>query len=373
MPKVALIKCRTYNPASLKTSIAEGIDLIGGIHNFFSPADMLLLKPNLLASVVPERAVTTHPEIFRAVAALLQDNKINPYYGDGPGVISLRKASNKTGFGKVAKEMNIRKADFKSSRVRKFPAGIQNKHFEVYKSIDLFNKIISLPKFKTHDLTRITCAVKNQYGLLSFNQKRKFHAALLKPEQFARMLLDLNASISPSLYIVDAVEAMEGNGPMNGIPKKLGLIAVSEDPIALDATLCRIIDLDPYQVLTVRLGEELEYGIADEKKIDIVGNSIDSFLCKDFKVNRNKEYTPANEGILNTLYRSQLRIPVISDEKCVHCGDCIQACPTEPKALSFRDEGPKTVPVVNSDLCISCYCCSETCVHQAFSLIKRGL
>jgi uncharacterized protein (DUF362 family)/Pyruvate/2-oxoacid:ferredoxin oxidoreductase delta subunit len=372
MPEVALLKCSKYDPALVKASIAEGLALIGGIEKFISPKDKLLLKPNLLAAVAPERAVTTHPEIFRAVVSLFLENEIQPYYGDGPGVISLRKASIKTGFKKVAKENNINEVDIKSSQIRKFPKGIQNRSFEVYKSIDQFNKIISLPKFKTHNLTRITGAVKNQFGMLSFSQKRKFHAALQEPEQFARMLLDLNACINPCLYIVDAIQAMEGDGPMNGTPINLGLIAISDDPIALDATLCRIIDLDPYQVQTIRMGEVLGFGVADLTKINIVGNSIGDFIKKEFRVNRQKDFQPETGGMLNTLFNSQLKVPVVDDDKCIGCGDCIRACPTEPKALAFAPGESIGIPVVNSSLCISCYCCSETCVHHAISLVKKG-
>lgn len=373
MPTVALVQCPSYEPGLVKESIAKGIELIGGIANLISPDDKVLLKPNLLAGIEPNRAVTTHPEIFRAVVSVLSDSKIKSHYGDGPGVISFRKASIRTGFRKVAKELNVKEIDFRTSLTRKFPDGRQNRSFEIYKSIGEFNKIISLPKFKTHELTRITCAVKNQYGTLSFGQKRKFHAAIKNREQFARLLLDLNACINPCLYIADAVQAMEGSGPMNGKPVNLGLIAISEDPVALDATLCRIINLDPYLVNTIRLGEELGFGIANNHKIVIVGNPISDFLKNDFKVKRRKNHTPVQGGILNSLFNSLLKIPSISEANCTGCGDCTRACPTSPKALSFSADKKTKVPSLDPKLCISCYCCAETCIHNAISLVRKGL
>jgi len=91
----------------------------------------------------------------------------------------------------------------------------------------------------------------------------QYHVKLPDPYDFATMLVDLNTLIRPRLSIMDGVIAMEGNGPRGGKPKKLGVLLFSNDPIAIDATASRIIDLDPGCVPTSEPGERagLEYRI----------------------------------------------------------------------------------------------------------------
>ena len=372
MSIVSLVKCSAYDPVMIREALGRGIELLGGFERFLNPGDSILLKPNLLAGVRPERAVTTHPGIFSGVSVLLNERKYALNYGDGPGIISLRSASVKTGLDRIARELNVEEVNFSNTENKKYPDGKQHQVFEMYKDFAKF-KIISLPKFKTHNLTRITGAVKNQYGFLSFRQKREFHALLKQPDQFARMLLDLNAFINPVLYILDAVQAMEGDGPMNGNPVDLGLIAISSDPVALDATLCRIIDLDPYLVDTVRLGENEGFGKASKQNIKLVGDPIQDFLRKDFKVERSRIFHPQSRSILNTLFTSLSKLPIIKEETCTGCGDCEQACPVIPKAISMRTAQERKIAKINYTYCIQCYCCSEVCMHRAIELRRKGI
>lgn len=98
---------------------------------------------------------------------------------------------------------------------------------------------------KTHEFQRVTGAVKNQFGCIPGKLKGEFHVKVPGPYEFAKMLVDLNLYINPRLYIMDGIFAMEGNGPRGGSPRKMDVLLFSRDPIALDATVCRLMNLDP--------------------------------------------------------------------------------------------------------------------------------
>ena len=103
MAKVALVKCDAY--ADAPAAVAKALDLIGGVDKVLSKDEKLLLKPNFLAKCPPEKACTTHPEVFRGVAKyLLEKGYKNLYYGDSPGHGDTAAIARECGVGAVADE-----------------------------------------------------------------------------------------------------------------------------------------------------------------------------------------------------------------------------------------------------------------------------
>jgi ferredoxin len=202
---------------------------------------------------------------------------------------------------------------------------------------------------KTHAYQKITGAVKNQFGCIVGLHKAAFHVKRSNPASFARMLLELNAKVKPRLYVMDGIMAMEGNGPRGGDARKMNCIIISTDAVALDTAFCKIIGLNPLLVPVIRY--------AKRQPIEYVGDPIESFVNKNFNVDRH----PAS--MLPQFIR-KLRKPVIDASKCVRCGLCVKQCPV--KALSFKDK--KKPPVYDYKLCIRCYCCQEVCPSKAIAV-----
>lgn len=368
MSVVALVKCDSYAYSQVYPAVKRGIQLLGGVNQFAMPSEKILIKPNLLTGAEPDRCITTHPSVFRAVVELFKEGGVKVSYGDGPGVASGFLTAAKAGLEKVAKETAIEFADFSTFVERSFPLGRIQKKFMVAKAISEHDGVISLPKFKTHSLTRITGCVKNQFGCIPFLEKRKMHARLTRTEDFAGMLLDLNQCIKPRLYVMDSIHAMEGNGPAAGTPFNLNVLGFSADPIALDATMCRIICLDPSLVPTVYLGNLAGYGVSEENQIRLAGDNLESFRNSIFKVNRSHASPVQQASISGKLMLSLIRRPFILTKKCIRCGACIQACPVEPKAIRFTGKENDMPPEINEKQCIRCYCCHEICTEKAIEL-----
>lgn len=364
-PVVALVRCDSYDESLVRAAVQRGLELLGGAGAFVRPGERLLLKPNLLVGKVPERAATTHPAVFRAVAQCLRDAGAILTYGDSPGFGRLENVARKAGIGEVAEEMGIPLADFRTGRTVSFPEGKIIRQFIVAEGVFDADGIVSLPKFKTHALTRVTGAVKNQFGCVPGMLKGEFHARLNNMDHFASMLVDLCRLLRPRLYVMDGIIAMEGNGPGSGTPRAMNALLLSADPVALDATICRMIDLDPLLAPTVYWGEQL--GLGSCSRLRVAGDSTADFYCADFEVNRKADWSThtMNRLLARMLKNRLVPRPVIDPGKCTRCGSCVKMCPTQPKSVDFRNVSPDCPPAYDYRTCIRCYCCQEICPDNA--------
>ncbi|WP_295155876.1 DUF362 domain-containing protein [uncultured Brachyspira sp.] len=375
MSKVAVIRCMNYNLEEVKSSIKRAIDLLGGIDLFVKENDKVLLKPNLLAAETADRSVTTHPVVFEAVVSILQEKNALVSYGDSPGIGKGSSVALKAGIDEVANRMNVKYADFEEPIGVSYEKGIQEKSFTISKPIQEADVIISLPKLKSHALTTMTGAVKNQFGCIPGFRKAEYHLKLPDFEDFSTMLLDLNKLINPKLYIMDAVLAMEGNGPRNGTPKKVNALIVSADAVALDYAASQIISFDYNTIPTLKMG--FKYGFSNKNDIEILGDGIESVKTADFK----KPHKGVGIGrslmklskfpLIKRLFSFIIPKPVIEKNKCVKCGVCVNVCPVTPLALNFDKKGKDYPPEYYYKSCISCYCCQELCPHKAIVLKRK--
>jgi len=363
--KVALIRCDTYADAQVLKAIKTGIDLLGGISVFTKPGESIVLKPNILIGTDPDKGVTTHPAVFKAVGKLFRDAGAGVYYGDSPSFGKSEANLRRSGLKQVGDELGFILADFDSGKPVSHQDALLVKKFVIANGVLDSDGLVSLPKFKTHGLVRFTGAVKNQFGCVPGLLKSQYHVKLPDPYDFATMLVDLNTLIKPRLYVMDGIKAMEGNGPLSGKLQQLNVLLLSSDPIALDATACRIIDLNPEIVPTSKPGEKAGLGTYHVENIELVGESVESFRAPGFDVNRTPVVSSSG-GRLRTFMKNRItQRPVIDKVKCTSCGICVKMCPVKPKAVNWYKGDKSRPPKYNYDLCIRCYCCQETCPEAA--------
>ena len=111
--------------------------------------------------------------------------------------------------------------------------------------------VVSMAKLKTHHWAGMTAAMKTLFGLVP-GAVYGWPKNLLHYCQIDSSILDLNATVRPGFAIVDAVVAMEGDGPIMGRPRHCGFVAMGPDPVAVDATCARIMGLDPMRLRYLR-------------------------------------------------------------------------------------------------------------------------
>ncbi|MBK5243626.1 MAG: DUF362 domain-containing protein [Eubacteriaceae bacterium] len=371
--RVVIMGCESYESNLVYEKLKSAIDLLGGIEAFVSKEEKVLLKPNLLRGRNPESATTTHPAVFEAMIRILKEHQIdNLFYGDSPGIGSPLGAAKESGLTQIAEKHKVPMLDFSHGKTMDFYLGLVKKRFEIANGVLESDVIISLAKMKTHGLTRITGAVKNQFGCVYGLNKGTSHACYPDALSFSKMIVDLNRFLSPKLrlFIMDGILAMEGNGPASGTAVLMKVLLVSDDPVALDATYARMINLDPTFVPTIVLGEEMKLGNASEESIKLLGDPMEKFFNPNFDVVREQvdEKVVSGLGSLTKIKGILVRKPVVDKDKCIGCGICEKSCPLEKKAIKMVQRKRRSYPLYYYDRCIRCYCCQEMCPEGAISI-----
>lgn len=380
MAKVALVRCERYDRDELKDRIVRALSLIG-----FDLRQVkglkTALKPNLLSAIGPESAVVTHPLFFQAAAELVLDQGGKPFLFESPAVASLDNALQTAGYRSILDRLSIPVISPENAAVLEYREGRHYRFFEVIPEILDMDMILNLPKFKTHELTYVTGAVKNLFGLVPGLRKSQMHIRFPHKDAFSRYLLDLHDAvtlgISPSmkvLHLMDAVTAMEGRGPgSSGTPRKMYAVIAGQDAVAVDYTAVKVSGLDAAQAVTLTEGFSGGKWVSGPREIEIVGESPDEMRVHGFvpaeRPRRSMRivYRLMKRGIIKDLFLAR---PQPDPDKCIRCGQCGKICPAGAITGPLKT---RAVPDFDYRKCIRCFCCSEICPEAAISLRKGFL
>ena len=360
MTKVSITRCESYDTGKVYAAVKRSVDLVGGIEAFVRPGMKVLLKPNLLSARFPEDAVDTHPEIVRAVVRLVKSAGAVPYIGDSPGGYgkNIDEVFEKSGMKRMAEEEGVRLDRFTASR---FVSGIP-----IARQIFDYDRIISIPKFKTHCITILTAAIKNMFGAVVGLYKAECHSRSPKEEDFSKVIAKIYSIAKPHLTVLDGITAMEGDGPSSGVIRKMNIIMAGEDAVAIDSCLAKIMGVAPLDILVTKEAYEANLGEADLSKIEVLGDDLNNFIAKDFKLPQTTplKYLPKNViDCVASLVRFK---PYIDIETCRRCNLCKVACPVNCIEIE------KDYCRIDYKRCVRCLCCHEVCPYRAIS-IKRNI
>ena len=239
----------------------------------------VLIKPNLV-EYEHGTIINTHANIVGAAAqAILSAGAREVIIAEGPGHRrDIEYLLVSTGLYDHLKDLKIRFVDLNHDDVR---AVKLKSHFTRLESIHLPSEliqadfIVSMPKLKTHHWAVMTASMKNLFGVVP-GAVYGWPKNLLHLGGIQNSIVDLAATVRPQLAIVDGIVGMEGDGPIMGTPRKLGVIAMGTDPVAVDATCARLIGLDPSR-LEYLANAAAFLGNIDSRRIEHRGELLEKY------------------------------------------------------------------------------------------------
>ena len=324
----------------------------------------VLVKPNMVGPSVPELGHTTHPELLQSVVRACLDRNARVVVGDNPGGMNRnsRYVAGITGI------LDASEGCFTSISERVVEkVGTETGFTLVISRVVLeADYIINLPIFKTHIGMMVSGALKNVYGYVAGACKARLHLQAPTSDMFARVVCDVHQVRPPDLHIMDAITAIEGNGPCHGGQlRKVGKFLASTDPLALDAVMARMMGVDAGRLPVQERARARSLGVLEEAEVDIRGQLVP---IPNFKmpVTFAPQSDQASMDELRKLYpagmmRSRITVkPLYREQQCVKCGDCSLNCPAQ--ALTLEPEFSV------DDKCIACYCCVELCPEGALEV-----
>jgi len=239
----------------LEQTIRDGL-LATGIDPAALRGRKVLLKPNLVEPSRLTPHVTTHPAMIVAAAEVFRRWGAEVAVGEAPGHIrDTEMALVESGVAEVLDSAQLLFRDLNYEDVAWVEnAGRASKLAGFYfpRSVAEADLIVSMPKLKTHHWVGLTVSLKNIYGVLP-GIKYGWPKNVLHHAGIPETVCDINASLGKTIAIVDGILCMEGDGPIMGTPKPLGLVAIGANPTAVDATCARIMGLEPKRVGYLKL------------------------------------------------------------------------------------------------------------------------
>ncbi|QDU90113.1 hypothetical protein Pla175_35130 [Pirellulimonas nuda] len=253
----------------LHQTIADGL-LATGLDPAWLRGRRVLLKPNL---VEPSRRIphmTTHPAMIVAAAEALRRWGARVSVGEAPGhVRDTEMALVESGVAEALRDARIPFADLNYEEVGwRRNRGRFSKLPGIYfpRSVLEADLIVSMPKMKTHHWVGVTCATKNLYGILP-GIKYGWPKNVLHHHGIPQTVADIASSAPKTIAIVDGIDCMEGDGPILGSLKHMGLVLVGQSLPSVDATAARIMGLEPTRIEYLHLASR-RLGPLDDRRIE---------------------------------------------------------------------------------------------------------
>ena len=257
--------------------VEQALDHLGGVKSLIKKGSTVVLKPNAGHPGPPETSMNTNPAVVSAVIKTIQ--KANPKK------IILAEASaigcdtmeclEISGIKNAAIEAGVDDIrDIKSDKdlltipIRDARSAIQKVRLPRF--LLEAEHIINLPIFKSHCSMVFTCALKNMKGVVQDKVHYQMHQTNL-----AEAMMDIWSVIKADLNIADLIRPAEGFGPHFTMPTDFGCLIAGKDPVAVDATACRMTGLDLDIVPYFGPAHERGIGNFQEDRIEVRGRSIE--------------------------------------------------------------------------------------------------
>jgi uncharacterized protein (DUF362 family) len=252
---VAILRCDRYEQTP--RVVQDGLKLLApSVRN-----KRVLLKPNLV-EYSPTAPINTHPVLVASVIdALYRMGAASVTVAEGPGHVRdtdllLFESGLEEQLDSVGRASFVDLNFDPVSRVPLATGLTQLNELWLPQSVLSADVLISMPKIKTHHWAGVTLSLKNLFGIVP-GSIYGWPKNILHWEGIDNSIVELASSVPIHFVVADGIEAMEGNGPLHGPMKPLRCLIFADDPVAADATCCRLMGIDPSLVRHLQLASAL--------------------------------------------------------------------------------------------------------------------
>lgn len=270
---VFVARNQTYD-GPLARTIRDGLQAVGFDHQWVR-GRRVLLKPNLVEPSPDKPHLTTNAAIVLAAVEVFRGWGAEVYVGEGSAhVRDSEMILGESDFEDAFREEKLEFTDLNYSFTVSVPNAGGNTwldEFHLPEIVANADLIVSLAKLKTHHWAGMTASMKNLFGALP-GLVYGWPKQILHEAGISKTIVDINASLPKRIGIVDGILCMEGDGPLAGTPKPMGIVGVSLNPTALDATLARITGFDPQNMPYLQLSAD-QLGPIDDALIEQRGEA----------------------------------------------------------------------------------------------------
>jgi uncharacterized protein (DUF362 family) len=276
--KAAVIPARTVAPDPLRPGavVARGggtaaamvraaVERVGGMGRFVRRGESVLVKPNMAWDRAPEQGANTNPEVLSEVIRLCREAGAGRVVVAEVPVHDAARTAVRSGLERAAREAGAEfivppHAGFTTAAIR----GAVLDEWEVFDPALKVDRLINVPVVKEHELSRMTCGLKNLYGFLGGNRgslHQRIHVAIA----------DLAVAFRPTLTVVDATRVMMRGGPQGGRlddVRQVGAVGAGTDMVVLDAWAATLLGAEPRDIDHIVLAQGRGLGSLDVASIE---------------------------------------------------------------------------------------------------------
>ena len=262
------------------------VKLAGGLANVVRRGDVVLVKPNLVTALPASSGASTDPRIVEALVQLSREaGARDVIIAEGSGGSTTTDAFSVCGYYELSERIGVKLIDLNADA--KVNLGVKDgflfKSFSVAKTVAECDVIINVAKMKTNIGCVLSGTIKNILGVIpgtilnrgpykDQGPKTGLIDCHIRGLNYA--IIDLNRALRTNFAVIDALVGMQGKGPAEGTPVKMGLVLAGVDPVATDAVEAAIMGFDPQKILHLRLASQAGLGVSSLDQIEVKGESL---------------------------------------------------------------------------------------------------
>ena len=287
LPRVIMSKIT--NTSDIQKKVSQSFD---DLSITFVDNDLVVIKPNLCDFRPPDQGGTTDPKIIEAIIVYIREQsscQIAIVESDHALATADEEFQRMNYCYLEGKYENVILVNLTTDSQKQIEVdGYYFSELTVAETLLKMTKFINVAKLKTHTQTRITCILKNQFGLISRRYKKRYHPAL------SEIFLDLIDLFPPDISVIDGIYSMEGAGPSDGDLRETNLLLFGNDPIITDVVAAKIMGIKPHKVPVLRLAKRKNISQLKHEKIEDLPNfhfkqvPWYSFAARSFGINYQK-------------------------------------------------------------------------------------